>query len=81
MNTIITVKHQLTERWTAGSPGTPLATVAGLGSLARLAGQGLAAVGEVRLTPAVLGLLGVVPNIESLESLGPEHIGINDRSD
>ena len=61
--------------------GTPLATVAGLGRLVRLAGLGLAVIGRVRLIPAALGLLGVVQSLESLESLGPEQVGINDRSD
>ena len=61
--------------------GTPLATVGGLGRLVRLAGLGLAIIGGVRLTPAALGLLGVVQSLESLQSLSPEQVGINDRSD
>ena len=47
----------------------------------RLDGLGLAGIGGVGLTPAALGLLGVVPSLASLESLGPEQVGINDRLD
>ena len=61
--------------------GTPLATIGGLGRLVRLAGLGLAIIGGVRLTPAALGLLGVVQSLESLQSLSPEQVGIKDGSD
>ena len=50
----------------------------GLGRLVRLDGLGIGGVG---LPPAALGLLGVVASLASLESLGPEQVGINDRLD
>ena len=66
----------------AGTGRSRESTLATLGGLGRLDGQGLADGGGVRLTSVTLAILGLVGVVLSLESLPvPEQCGINDRLD
>ena len=66
----------------AGTGRSREPTLATLGGLGRLDGQGLTDGGGVGLTPVTLAILGLVGVVLSLESLPvPEQCGINDRLD